>query len=191
MPRCETHLDDIDIGATGCHGGDDAAIEETNRRLGPLDQVVTKTSLGFQSAETLTPAAACEAIYQGCDIDPICCLTIKQNVRSGRVHAIASAYLRAFPTWRRTIGHDRNILPELACVRLGSIESPAIHRVIPDFVEVRLGARGEDKVTGHQSFNVCCRFRATRIQNHLMRSPCTSQTSEAESGPISIRRGNN
>ena len=45
--------------------GDDAAIEEINRHLGPLDSVVTKTSLGFQSAETLTPAAACEAIYQG------------------------------------------------------------------------------------------------------------------------------
>ena len=31
------------------------------------------------------------------DIDPVGRLTIKQNVRSGRVHAIASAHLRAFP----------------------------------------------------------------------------------------------
>jgi D-amino peptidase len=45
--------------------GDDAAIKEISGRLGPLDSVVTKTSLGFHSAETLTPAAACDAIYQG------------------------------------------------------------------------------------------------------------------------------
>ena len=45
--------------------GDDAAVKEIQARLGPLDAVVTKTSLGFQAAETLTPAAACEAIYQG------------------------------------------------------------------------------------------------------------------------------
>jgi D-amino peptidase len=45
--------------------GDDAAIQEINGRLGPLDSVVTKTSLGFHAAETLTPAAACDAIYQG------------------------------------------------------------------------------------------------------------------------------
>jgi D-amino peptidase len=45
--------------------GDDAAIQEINGRLGPLDSVVTKRTLGFHSAETLTPAAACDAIYQG------------------------------------------------------------------------------------------------------------------------------
>jgi D-amino peptidase len=45
--------------------GDDAAIQEINGRLGPLDSVETKKSLGFESAETLTPSAACEAIYQG------------------------------------------------------------------------------------------------------------------------------
>jgi D-amino peptidase len=45
--------------------GDDAAIKEITARLGPMDSVVTKTSLGFHSAETLTPAAACDAIYQG------------------------------------------------------------------------------------------------------------------------------
>ena len=45
--------------------GDDAAVEEIKGHLGPLDSVVTKTTLGFQAAETLTPAAACEAIYQG------------------------------------------------------------------------------------------------------------------------------
>src|ERR1700730_17726291 len=31
------------------------------------------------------------------DIDTICRLTIKQNVRSGRIHAVASAHLGAFP----------------------------------------------------------------------------------------------
>ena len=45
--------------------GDDAAIREINGRLGPLDAVETKKSLGFEAAETLTPSAACEAIYQG------------------------------------------------------------------------------------------------------------------------------
>jgi D-amino peptidase len=45
--------------------GDDAAIQEINGRLGPLEAVVTKKSLGFEAAETLTPSAACEAIYQG------------------------------------------------------------------------------------------------------------------------------
>ena len=45
--------------------GDDAAIQEITGRLGPMDSVVTKTSLGFHAAETMTPAAACDAIYQG------------------------------------------------------------------------------------------------------------------------------
>jgi D-amino peptidase len=45
--------------------GDDAAIQEIKGRLGPLDSVVTKTSLGFHAAETLTPGAACDAIYEG------------------------------------------------------------------------------------------------------------------------------
>lgn len=45
--------------------GDDAALQEITERLGPLDSVVTKTSLGFHAAETLTPAAARDAIYQG------------------------------------------------------------------------------------------------------------------------------
>ncbi len=45
--------------------GDDAAIKEIKGRLGSLDSVVTKTSLGFHAAETLTPAASCDAIYQG------------------------------------------------------------------------------------------------------------------------------
>jgi len=40
------------------------------------------------------------------------------------------------------------------------IESQAIRRVIPDLVEVCLGARGEDKVTGYRSFDVCFRLRA-------------------------------
>jgi D-amino peptidase len=45
--------------------GDDAAIKEITARLGPLDTVVTKHSLGFHAAETLTPTAACELIHQG------------------------------------------------------------------------------------------------------------------------------
>jgi D-amino peptidase len=45
--------------------GDDAAVKEITGRLGALDTVVTKKSLGFHSAESLTPAAACDLIYQG------------------------------------------------------------------------------------------------------------------------------
>jgi D-amino peptidase len=45
--------------------GDDAAISEVTGRLGNMESVVTKKALGFHSAETLTPAAACEKIYQG------------------------------------------------------------------------------------------------------------------------------
>jgi len=45
--------------------GDDAAVSEIKGRLGDIDTVTTKTSLGFHSAETLTPAASCERIYAG------------------------------------------------------------------------------------------------------------------------------
>ena len=45
--------------------GDDAAIAEVSGRLGNLESVVTKKSLGFHSAQTLTPAVAGERIYQG------------------------------------------------------------------------------------------------------------------------------
>ena len=45
--------------------GDDAAISEVTARLGPMESVITKQNLGFHSAESLTPAAACEKIYQG------------------------------------------------------------------------------------------------------------------------------
>lgn len=45
--------------------GDNAAIQEITGRLGALESVVTKTSLGFHAAETLTPTASCDAIYQG------------------------------------------------------------------------------------------------------------------------------
>ena len=45
--------------------GDDAAINEVTGRLGAMESVVTKKSLGFHSAETLTPAVSCEKIYQG------------------------------------------------------------------------------------------------------------------------------
>jgi D-amino peptidase len=45
--------------------GDDAAIEEITARLGDMDTAVTKKTLGFHSAETLMPAAACDLIYNG------------------------------------------------------------------------------------------------------------------------------
>jgi D-amino peptidase len=45
--------------------GDDAAVAELKDRLVDIDTVTTKTSLGFHSAETLTPALATERIYAG------------------------------------------------------------------------------------------------------------------------------
>ena len=45
--------------------GDDAAVAEIKSRLGDIDTVTTKATLGFHSAETLTPAASCERIYDG------------------------------------------------------------------------------------------------------------------------------
>jgi D-amino peptidase len=45
--------------------GDDAAISEITDRLGPMDTVVTKATLGFHAAETMTPAGACDQIYDG------------------------------------------------------------------------------------------------------------------------------
>jgi D-amino peptidase len=45
--------------------GDDAAVEEIKSRLGNIESVETKKSLGFHSAETLTPAASCDRIYSG------------------------------------------------------------------------------------------------------------------------------
>ncbi|HEY0745612.1 MAG TPA: M55 family metallopeptidase [Steroidobacteraceae bacterium] len=45
--------------------GDDAAINEVTMRLGNMESVITKQSLGFHSAESITPAAACDQIYQG------------------------------------------------------------------------------------------------------------------------------
>jgi len=32
------------------------------------------------------------------DVDTVCCMSIKQNVRSGRIHAVAAAHFVAFPT---------------------------------------------------------------------------------------------
>jgi D-amino peptidase len=45
--------------------GDDAATEEIKPRLGAIETVETKKTLGFHSAETLTPAASCDKIYAG------------------------------------------------------------------------------------------------------------------------------
>jgi D-amino peptidase len=45
--------------------GDDAAVEEIKSRLGNIEVVETKKSLGFHSAETLTPAVSCDKIYTG------------------------------------------------------------------------------------------------------------------------------
>jgi D-amino peptidase len=45
--------------------GDDAAIEELKLRLGKIETAETKKSLGFHSAETITPEASCERIAAG------------------------------------------------------------------------------------------------------------------------------
>jgi D-amino peptidase len=45
--------------------GDDAAMDELKSRLGNLETVETKKSLGFHSAETLTPEASCQKIGAG------------------------------------------------------------------------------------------------------------------------------
>ncbi|HKT46959.1 MAG TPA: M55 family metallopeptidase [Candidatus Acidoferrales bacterium] len=45
--------------------GDDAAMAELRSRLGNLETVETKKTLGFHSAETLTPEASCEKIATG------------------------------------------------------------------------------------------------------------------------------
>jgi D-amino peptidase len=45
--------------------GDDAATEELQARLGKIEVAETKKSLGFHSAETLTPEASCERIGLG------------------------------------------------------------------------------------------------------------------------------
>jgi D-amino peptidase len=45
--------------------GDDAAIGEIKAHLGEMDTVITKNNLGFHSAETLTPAASCDLIFDG------------------------------------------------------------------------------------------------------------------------------
>ncbi len=45
--------------------GDDAATEEIKSRLGTIETVETKKTLGFHSTETLTPAASCDKIYAG------------------------------------------------------------------------------------------------------------------------------
>lgn len=45
--------------------GDDVATEEIKSRLGNIETVETKKSLGFHSAETLTPVVSCERIGAG------------------------------------------------------------------------------------------------------------------------------
>jgi D-amino peptidase len=45
--------------------GDDVAMSELRVRLGNIETVETKKSLGFHSAETLTPAVACDKIQAG------------------------------------------------------------------------------------------------------------------------------
>lgn len=44
--------------------GDDAIVDETRRRLGPIEGVAVKHAIGFHSAATLTPAAAQKLIRQ-------------------------------------------------------------------------------------------------------------------------------
>jgi len=45
--------------------GDDAATQELKSRLGNIEIAETKKSLGFHSAETITPEASCERIAAG------------------------------------------------------------------------------------------------------------------------------
>jgi D-amino peptidase len=45
--------------------GDDVAVAEIKSRLGDIETVETKKSLGFHSAETLTPEVSCEKISIG------------------------------------------------------------------------------------------------------------------------------
>lgn len=45
--------------------GDDVAVAEITARVGQINTVTTKRSLGFHSAETITPAAACDHIREG------------------------------------------------------------------------------------------------------------------------------
>jgi D-amino peptidase len=45
--------------------GDDVAVAEIKSRLGDIETVETKKSLGFHSAETLTPEVSCERIFTG------------------------------------------------------------------------------------------------------------------------------
>jgi D-amino peptidase len=45
--------------------GDDSAMEELESRLGKIETAETKKSLGFHSAETITPEASCERISAG------------------------------------------------------------------------------------------------------------------------------
>jgi D-amino peptidase len=69
IPVTEAEFNAAYAGALGVAvvfaSGDDAAIAEITARLGEMETVITKKSLGFHSAETLTPAASCDAIYKG------------------------------------------------------------------------------------------------------------------------------
>lgn len=69
VPVTEAEFNAAYAGALGVPvifaSGDDAAIAEITARLGKLETVITKKSLGFHSAETLTPTASCDAIYKG------------------------------------------------------------------------------------------------------------------------------
>jgi D-amino peptidase len=69
VPVTEAEFNAAYAGALGVPvvfaSGDDAAIAEITARLGEMETVITKKSLGFHSAETLTPAASCDAIYKG------------------------------------------------------------------------------------------------------------------------------
>jgi D-amino peptidase len=42
--------------------GDDVAMAELRAQVGPIETAEVKRALGFHSAETLTPAAACELV---------------------------------------------------------------------------------------------------------------------------------
>ena len=54
---------DVELGRRlpGIGAGDDAAVAEAQKQLGPIEGAVVKWSYSFHSARTLTPEAACSA----------------------------------------------------------------------------------------------------------------------------------
>lgn len=75
------------------------------------------------------------------DIDAAGNETVNQDMRAAGNFVVASAYFRAVLPCRRLRRSGLDALPNIAGLRLGPIKSPAIGRVIPDFIKVGLSAR--------------------------------------------------